>query len=234
GVNCVLFVTSIVILFKQGGRRGLNVLLVVTNIFLFLGCTTHFSIQFNHYYTTLGSTGVTGYANETLLMFGGDILMSIIDFVSELILCYRCWVSDMLPLSACIHGLAHLVLSTVPTVLVLPPALVWLGLMGYILALCMNVLITALIVGCIWYVSRHCRNIIVGASGTAKVISILVESSAIYLIMQLSYVTLFALGLPTEQIAGLATVQIYVIILFTHSLFHPAYPVSLIGHLSQY
>jgi hypothetical protein len=35
--------------------------------------------------------GVTGFADETNALIGADLLISITDFIGELILIYRCW-----------------------------------------------------------------------------------------------------------------------------------------------
>jgi hypothetical protein len=37
------------------------------------------------------TTGVKGFANETKALIGADLLISITDFIGELILIYRCW-----------------------------------------------------------------------------------------------------------------------------------------------
>ena len=39
-----------------------------------------------------GATGVDGFANETNLLFGGDILLSVCDLLGDFILIYRCWI----------------------------------------------------------------------------------------------------------------------------------------------
>ncbi len=38
------------------------------------------------------STGVHGFANETKLLIGADILISVCDLMGEFILLYRCWI----------------------------------------------------------------------------------------------------------------------------------------------
>lgn len=41
--------------------------------------------------TSQTTTGVDGFANETSVLVGADILISVTDFFGELILIYRCW-----------------------------------------------------------------------------------------------------------------------------------------------
>lgn len=55
GVNTVLFVASMVILLFYRRTRGTNKIILSLSIFLFLVCTTHFAIEFNHFYITLVS-----------------------------------------------------------------------------------------------------------------------------------------------------------------------------------
>jgi hypothetical protein len=95
-----------------------------------------------------------------------------------------------------------------------PTSLVPLGLAGFILPLITNVIVTTLIVMRIWYLSpRKVRDMHSARfpTGTGRaVIDIIVESGMLYLVVQLAWVILFAIGHPAQDIAGVVAVQIYV------------------------
>jgi hypothetical protein len=101
-----------------------------------------------------------------------------------------------------------------PRATVVPQYLVSLGVAGYVLPLCSNVIITALISVRIWYLSPRRPRDVPGTrfptdTGRAA-IDIVVESGMLYLAVQLVFVVLFALRHPAQDIAGLMAVQIYV------------------------
>ncbi|KAH9921923.1 hypothetical protein B0H21DRAFT_701608, partial [Amylocystis lapponica] len=195
---------------------------------LFLSCTAHWALEFNHFYTTLQSTGVSGYANETRKRFGADILLSLTDFFGDTVLIYRCWLvwrrnygiivlPSLTALAgfACIMALAHLLLTTDPNAPVAPAAIVPLGIAGYALPLATNALVTLLISGRIWALAHagpdvdtpgmpmHARAL------AHRVIGVFVESGALYLAVQLVYLVLFTLEHPAQVIAGVGAAQIY-------------------------
>lgn len=224
GVNAVLFLTSLAILYKRRHKNNILHPVVLLNGLVFLCCTTHFAIEFNHFVTALGSTGVDGYANETMPLLGADILVSVTDFFGDMILIYRCWmiwartpIVIVLPFLtalgglACIAGVAHLVLTTNPTSPAPPPAVVPLGLAGYILPMCTNAMVTFLIVFKIWHSSRGLPGTseFVGRGAARQAMGLMVESGLLYLLAQLVYVVLFALKLPAVDIAAVMAVQIY-------------------------
>lgn len=37
------------------------------------------------------TTGVNGFGNETYVLMSADFLVSVVDFIGQLILIYRCW-----------------------------------------------------------------------------------------------------------------------------------------------
>ena len=54
GFYCMLFLASTtVLLWWRRKHTNINVPMAVANFTLFLCCTTHFAIEFNHFYTTL-------------------------------------------------------------------------------------------------------------------------------------------------------------------------------------
>ncbi|KAH9995134.1 hypothetical protein BJV77DRAFT_1097770 [Russula vinacea] len=92
GFYTVLFALSVYLMFN-GPRGGtdVNKPILVISVFLFLCCSTHFALEFSHFYEVLATTGVKRFADETKVLVGADLLISITDFVGELILIYRCW-----------------------------------------------------------------------------------------------------------------------------------------------
>ena len=116
--------------------------------------------------------------------------------------------------AACVSAVIRLLLRIDPTSPMAPKSLVPLGLAGFTLPLCTNVLVTGLIAGRIWYLSPRKAHHLPGGNlpvgrGRAT-IDIIVESGAIYLAVQLILVILFAIGHPAQAIVTLVAVQIYV------------------------
>lgn len=89
-----------------------------------------------------------------------------------------------------------------------------MGLAAFVLPLCTNVVLTTLIAGRIWYLSpRDARNLrgghFPGGTGRAA-INIVVESGMLYLVVQLIFVVLFAIGHPALDIIAVVAIQTYV------------------------
>ncbi|EMD39639.1 hypothetical protein CERSUDRAFT_81022 [Gelatoporia subvermispora B] len=225
GMYTVIFLVSLSVLLWRRRTRDVNWVIVSANCFLYVLATTHYAIEFNHFYTTLNAIGVVGFANETQQLVGADLLISLTDFVGDMVLIYRCylvwgrnWYICVLPFLAalagfaCVCGVVHLVVAVAPTAPVAPAALVPLGTAGYALPLCTNVMVTSLIVGRIWWTSRGAaKNAALRStiSTTRKAMNIVVESGALYLVAQLILVVLFALGHPAQAIVAVMAVQIY-------------------------
>lgn len=104
---------SIILLRRRGLKTELSTPVVSAHIALFVTCTVHYALEFNHFYTTLvrhlhllalfgrtpiqtddeqAARGVKGYANETTQLVGADIFLSLCDLLGDYILIYRCWV----------------------------------------------------------------------------------------------------------------------------------------------
>jgi len=88
-----------------------------------------------------------------------------------------------------------------------------LGLAGFVLPLCTNVLVTALIATRIWLLSPRKVYDLRGVyfpEGTGRAaIDIVIESGALYLVVQLVFVVLFAIHHPAQGIVGVIAVQVY-------------------------
>ena len=112
-------------------------------------------------------------------------------------------------------GVAHLVVTMDPTAPVPPPALVPLGIAGYALPLATNFMATALIAGKLYMSARRAeKRVGTVMSGTMRAaqraVEIIVESGLLYLVTQVVFVVLFALGHPAQAILAVIAVQIYV------------------------
>ncbi|RPD61380.1 hypothetical protein L227DRAFT_500506 [Lentinus tigrinus ALCF2SS1-6] len=227
GLYAVLFISSLVLILRRLRTHATNVPIVFFMCALFVLCTTHFALEFNHFYVVLGSTGVDGFANETKPLIGADILVSLCDLFGDFILLYRCWIVwernywvIILPALtavagfACIMEVAHIVVTLDHTAPVAPTALVPLGIAGYSLPLATNVIATTLIVSKLWWILRKAaQETLTGPFGAGRTIknavTIVIESGLLYLVAQLVLVVLFSLGHPAQAIIVPTTVQIY-------------------------
>ncbi|KAG0700287.1 hypothetical protein DFH29DRAFT_933016 [Suillus ampliporus] len=224
GSYCILFVISWIVLSQKRRSPNLSSPVVFANCLLFLCCTAHFALEFNHFYTTLESTGVDNFSAETTGLTGADFLISFTDLVGDLVLVYRCWMLwgknyyvVILPLLsafggfACIMELLHLLLVTDPTSPSPPAAIVPLGLAGYIMPLATNVIVTTLIVYRIWFSSRVVREspVHIGQGASHHAMMLIIESGALYLVTQLVFVVLFAMQHPAEGIMAVIATQVY-------------------------
>lgn len=91
-----------------------------------------------------------------------------------------------------------------------PVSLVPLGIATYALPLCTNVIITALIVGRIWYHTYRSSEIVTSNDSVRRAMIIISESGALYLVTQLIFVVTFAMKHPAQAIMAVIAVQIYV------------------------
>ncbi|KAF9223683.1 hypothetical protein BS17DRAFT_781058 [Gyrodon lividus] len=224
GAYCILFVVSLIILGRRRLSESFANPIVYIHCLIFLCCTTHFALEFNHFYTTLNATGVDHYADETSQLVGADFFISFIDLLGDLVLIYRCWMVwgknyyvILLPLMssiggfACMLGVLDLLLAISPSAPVPPSALVPLGLAAYVLPLCTNVLVTFFIVFQIWSTSRTVPDspLQIGQGVTRRAMMLVIESGALYLLVQLVFVVLFALQNPAQAILAVMAVQVY-------------------------
>jgi len=186
----------------------------------------HFILSFIHLYITSVTIGVKGFGNETNVHLAADFILSITDFIGEVILIYRCWLLwsrkcwvIMFPSLCAIGGLACacallLLLSHVdPNSSMEPPFVFSLAMTCLFLPLGANVVVTILIAARIWYLSPH--NIsdlgpVRSRFGTGRAaLGIIIESGMLYLAVQLTFVVLFTIGHPAQDIALAISVQIY-------------------------
>lgn len=109
-----------------------------------------------------------------------------------------------------------LVLKIDPSAPIAPPSVVPLGTASFALPLATNFIVTALIVGRIYYLGSYNRDlqstsvITHTANHVSQVVVIVIESGVLYLVFQLILVVLFALKHPSQGIISAMAVQIYV------------------------
>jgi hypothetical protein len=106
----------------------------------------------------------------------------------------------------------HLIIITDPTSPAPPAAVAALGLAGYILPLATNVVVTFLIVYRIWISSRIVKEspVVIGQGASHRAMMLIIESGALYLIIQFVFVVLFAIQHPALGIVAVMATQIYV------------------------
>jgi hypothetical protein len=106
----------------------------------------------------------------------------------------------------------HLIIITNPTSPAPPAAITTLGLAGYVLPLATNVVVTSLIVYRIWVSSRIVKEspVVIGQGASHRAMMLIIESGALYLIIQFVFVVLFAIQHPALGIVAVIATQIYV------------------------
>ncbi|KAJ7110767.1 hypothetical protein C8R43DRAFT_825756, partial [Mycena crocata] len=225
GIYLILFGIALLVLLQQRPANGTSrVPMFVVTCWMFSLCTTHFGLNFNNVYNGLMVHPRPHISAETKLLAGADMLFSITDWCSQLILIYRCylvwgrviWIV-ILPILmsfavvACGIGLIGLVLTINPAAPQAPPALVPVGTAGFALSLCLNFIVSSLIVSRIWYISReNARQGISHSDGAIqRAIGIIIESGLLFLTAQFIFVVLFAIGHPAQAILVPVATQIY-------------------------
>ncbi|KIK46125.1 hypothetical protein CY34DRAFT_65020, partial [Suillus luteus UH-Slu-Lm8-n1] len=226
GVYCVLFITSIVILFKRD--RVSHRVILVANCLLFATSTAHFATVFNHLYIALEHSPFSEFEDETPELMGANLLSSVVNLLGDLLLVYRCWLVwgknfyvIVLPLLTalggfgCILPIPSLVLSINPTASVPPAETVPLTTAGYALPLCTNIMVTGLIAGRIWYLSRipivdeYGKPAMLKIAAGRRPMMLIIESGALYTVIQLIFVVLVAIQNSAEALLSYAGTQIY-------------------------
>ncbi|KAG1775084.1 hypothetical protein EV702DRAFT_460388 [Suillus placidus] len=129
---------------------------------------------------------------------------------------------DCSPSAHCSWGLwvylTHTIsfLSINLTSLVPPTEIVPLTTTGYTLPLCTNIMVTGFIAGRIWYMSRipvvdeHGKPVILKIAVGGRLMMLIIESGALYMVTQLIFVVLVAIRNSAEAVLSLAGTQIYV------------------------
>ena len=186
-----------------------------------------------------------GYAEETKTLLAADILISLIDFLGDVVLLHRCWLVwgknffvVLLPALTAIGGFGMSILlcywrwsvnlltvcgmtglgilnNIDPTAPQAPPEVKPLGTAAFSLPLATNFLVTIFTVIRLLMLASKARKVgsDSGLNTTTyvnKAAAIVIESGLLYLVAQLVFVVLFAIGHPAQGIAAVVAVQVYV------------------------
>lgn len=221
GAYVVLFAASLWVILWIRKNRGANTIIVTLHCLLFVACTLHYALEFAHFYDFLSLGTVEGYANETYHTFIADCTTSVADFLGDLILIYRCYIIwgcnyyiTILPLLSASGGLicaavvGHFVWGTTGSTAM--PSIVPLALASFTLPLCTNVMVSGLIIGRIWWMSKDTALYeLPTRSATRAAMNVIIESGVLYFVVQFVFVVIFGLGHPSELIMVLVATQTY-------------------------
>ena len=89
-------------------------------------------------------------------------------------------------------------------------ALVPTGIATYVLPLCTNAMLTALIAGRIWYQTCGFSEARSSSDSVQRAMIVILESGAVYLVTQLIFTVVYAIRHPAQGIVSVIAVQIYV------------------------
>ncbi|KAJ7344025.1 hypothetical protein DFH08DRAFT_871631 [Mycena albidolilacea] len=223
GVNVVLFgIATHVLLHRSRGKRLSNLPIFAFTCFMFALCTVHYALNFNNVYDGTMVHVRPHISAETHLLVGADTIWLLTDFFSQLLLIYRCylvwgksiWVV-ILPLlialasMACGLAVTGLLISINPTAPQVPAALVPIGDADFALSLIVNFMVSSLIVGRIWWMTRE-SSISHSSTSIQKAMGIVIESGLLFLAIQFVFVILFAIAHPAQAVVEPIATQIYV------------------------
>lgn len=214
GANAVLFLTSLVILRKKRNQNNITHPITILNGLIFLCCTTHFALEFNSFVAIIGTPNV----NPVLRLMGAYILASVTDFLSNIFLIYRCWMTwtrvpviIVFPFVVALGGFACTASAARLEFTDAIDAASSLNIAGYMLSACANIIVTSLII----YRIQRTPHRLLGFSesprrrATHSAVGFLIESGVLYFPTQLAYAVLFAVKSYGSFIAGAVAVQIY-------------------------
>ncbi|KAJ7776910.1 hypothetical protein DFH07DRAFT_911796 [Mycena maculata] len=226
GVNAILFGVAMTVLIRHTPTdRASRIPILALTCFMFSLGTVHYALNFNNVYNSLMVHPRPHIAAETHLLDGADTIFILSDFASQLILIFRCylvwgktvWVIILPLLIACASvscglSVVGLVLKTSPTASQAPAAIVPIGTASFALSLCLNFIVSSLIVGRIWWMTResHLRSDDPRSKTTvSQAMAIVVESGLLFLAAQFVFVILFAIAHPAQAVVEPMAVQIY-------------------------
>lgn len=116
--------------------------------------------------------------------------------------------------TACAMAAVGILATIDPNAPLAPPSVAKLGNAAFPMSLVLNILVTGLILGRMWFISRAPRVALssqrTGPPRVYSAMAVVVESGLLFLIAQIVFVTLFALGNPAQDVVMPITLQIYV------------------------
>ncbi|GJE85482.1 hypothetical protein PsYK624_015610 [Phanerochaete sordida] len=224
GAYSLFFIASVSLILSMSRSRSFSKVIIILHCLLFAACTLHFALDFNRFliYTTAHDVADFGGIDNHILIAG--CVVSIADFIGNLILVYRCWIIwDRNPWVVVIPFLtstAALICSSTATYLVwgltghlswsdnasmAPAALLPLGKAIFILPLCTNMLVTGKILLRLWWVSRAVGT----ASAARRAMHVVIESGLLYFLVQLIFVIVYCMKNEAAMFMIAVVVQTY-------------------------
>ncbi|KAJ7167067.1 hypothetical protein C8R46DRAFT_1272326 [Mycena filopes] len=226
GVNVVLFGIATHVLFhrSRGSKRLSNLPIFAFTCLMFALCTVHYALNFNNVYDGTMVHVRPHISDETHLLIGADTIWLLTDFFSQLLLIYRCYMVwgksiavIILPLLIALASLScglavtALVNAIDPTAPQVPATLVPIGDADFALSIILNFLVSALIVGRIWWMTRGSPIPQSKTSSVQRAAGLIIESGLLFLAVQFVFVILFAIAHPAQAVIEPLATQIYVI-----------------------
>jgi len=226
GINSVLVGLAMFVFFWNRRGKGTNPWLVLATLVLFTFSTAHCWLEFASLYKGLFFNYYP--TSESPENRASDIIWSLTDFVGQMVLVYRLYLIwnknlyiTILPLlmaftsvGAAMAGIGIIAGLDTQSAYA-PPARIPLGDLAFCLPLAFQVIVTGLIIGKIWYISRGAdssRSVYSSSSSkTANAIGILIESGFLVLVTQIFFVVYFTNGSPVQSIVYAMAVQFYAI-----------------------
>ncbi|KAJ7225112.1 hypothetical protein B0H12DRAFT_1328733 [Mycena haematopus] len=226
GIHVILFGIAVSLLLRKAPKGASIRPLFTISCLLFCLSTVHYAINFNNVYTSTMVHPRPHIAAETNLLVGADTIFILSDFLSQLILIYRCylvwnknpWVV-ILPIvvafgaASCGFAVIGLVLSIDPTAPQAPADIVPFGDASFAMSLILNFFSSTLIVGRIWWLARD--HDVAGISRSKGLVrqatGVIIESGLLFLATQFVFVILFAIAHPAQALVEPMAVQIYAI-----------------------
>jgi len=223
GVYCVVFT-----LFLRIQKTGAKNMVIYPISALFILCTAFFPLDFTQQFITI----FLGGGEQTVpwnINLASSTIYSLVDFISQSVLIYRCWVMwnrklllIVLPSLVALTSLATSLTLVVQLSLfrndlqnVNPPTWFFpMGVASFSLSLTVNTIVTGLLVLKLVLLHREIRRSLPDSSthkgyDLLPVISVLIESGMFTFIGQLVWVVLFRLQSPGFNAVGSPITMIY-------------------------
>ncbi|KAJ6490853.1 hypothetical protein C8R45DRAFT_1137709 [Mycena sanguinolenta] len=226
-IHVLLFGSAVILLARSNVPKAVSIRPIFgASCLLFCMGTAHYAINFNNVYTSTMVHPRPHIADETRLLAGADTIFILSDFLSQLILIYRCylvwnqniWVV-ILPIlvafGAASSGIAvtALLLSVAPTAPQAPADIVPFGDASFAMSLILNFTSSSLIVARLWWLCRVHK--VPGISRARRIVrqvtGIIIESGLLFLATQFVFVILFAITHPAQALMEPVAVHIYAI-----------------------
>jgi hypothetical protein len=226
GGNVVLVGLAMFVFFWNRKGKSTNPYLVTATLVLFAFSTLHCWLEFVSLY--LGLFANYYPTSESPLNRASDTLWSLTDFVGQLVMVYRLylvWNKNLyiiilptllvfLSVGAAMAGVGIQALSALDSAYA-PPSLIPIGDLAFCVPLGFQIIVTSLIVGKIFVISRNVdssRSTISSKSSKAgDAIGILIESGFLLLVIQILFVVYFTEQSPVQSIIYGMAAQIYAI-----------------------